>query len=66
MIETVLPVAVVIASVTLTYLICIRPMRRGHCAMTPNSRATVVDADEESEVRRLRAEIESLRGSGPL
>lgn len=51
---TLLPVGVVLASLALTYFMCIQPMRRGRC-VTPRS------SDEIAELRR---EIASLRGNG--
>ncbi len=51
--ETVVAAAVLIASVALTYVCCLRPMRRGTdcCASRP----------DPDEVRRLRREVASLR-----
>ncbi len=63
--ESFLPAGVAIASVTLTYVMCIRPVRRGGCAMTPaHPVASETDARDENEMRRLRTEIDTLRGSG--
>lgn len=50
---TLLPVGVVLASVTLTYFMCIRPMRQGRCVTPPSS----------DEMANLRREIASLRDS---
>lgn len=54
---------VLLASVALTYFFCIRPMRKGRCAMVPKAqgaeqaRSTV----DEGEIVRLRAEVAALR-----
>ena len=46
---------VLVAAVLASYFLCVRPMRRGRCAMRPQ----VGDRDEE--VRRLREEVDRLR-----
>ncbi len=62
--------AVLLASLTLTYLFCLRPMRRGRCAMGAGRRGRGQDAcemsDRDAEVARLRQEVAALRaGSAP-
>jgi hypothetical protein len=42
-------------AVLATYVFCVRPMRRGHCALTPQAR------DRDEELRQLRAEVEQLK-----
>lgn len=54
------PALVAVAAITLTYFTCIRPMRRGHCGMTPGQHAGVVDSEREAEIARLRAEVADL------
>jgi hypothetical protein len=54
---TLVAAAVAIAAVVLTYLCCIRPMRRRQCAMTPRP--------FQGEVARLRAEIATLKSARP-
>jgi len=46
---------VLVAAGLASYSFCVRPMRRGRCAMRPH----VGDRDEE--VRRLREEVDRLR-----
>ncbi len=55
-----LPLAIIAASLGLTYFACIRPMRRGHCAMLPQQRATGT-TDSDAEIARLRADVTQLR-----
>lgn len=60
--ETLLPAGTAIAAVTLTYFMCIRPMRRGHCVgRSVLSASPELGVDEKTEIARLCAEIESLR-----
>lgn len=58
--ETYLPAVVAAAAVGLTYFMCIRPMRRGHCATNFQQSASRDDA-RASEIEQLRAEIAELR-----
>lgn len=60
--STWLPVGLVLASLTLTYFMCIRPMRRGGCAtMVGRPGAAALGANDQAEVARLRSEIAVLR-----
>ena len=59
--ESLLPVLVAAAAIGLMYVMCIRPMRRGQCGMTPQQPAGEADAKREAEAARLRAEIAELR-----
>lgn len=69
--ETALGLAVALAAFGLTYVMCIRPMRRGQCAMQPGRSEndtqtdletdTEIDAETEAEIARLHAEIDDLR-----
>lgn len=55
-----LPVAVLVTSVALTYLFCLRPMRRGRCGSAP-SRQTA-DADQlDADLARARIQLDRLR-----
>ena len=64
MTEIGLAAVVLLASLALTYFVCIRPMRKGRCGMVPKAqgeeqaRSTV---DDEGEIARLRAEVAALR-----
>lgn len=71
MTELGLPAAVLVASLAATYFFCLRPMRRGHCAMSPRRSAGqgLEVQDRDAEVARLREEIAALRaepGARPL
>lgn len=58
-----LTLGVLIASLSLTYFLCIKPMRKGgHCAMdgdTKNHAGT--DDQDAAEILRLQQEIAQLR-----
>lgn len=59
--------AVLLASLTLTYFFCLRPMRRGHCAtsMVAGWNTTSTQApDQDAEIARLRQEVSALRAEG--
>lgn len=59
MTATILPIAVLIAAIALTYLFCIRPMRRGTCGMAAQPDDAQQRRDEE--IRALHQEIKELR-----
>lgn len=61
--ESVLPALIAVAAITLTYFMCIRPMRRGQCGMMPQKHVGGVDSEREAEIARLRAEVAELRRS---
>jgi hypothetical protein len=55
---------VLLASLTLTYVFCIRPMRNGRCGMVSKAQAGVLapsTVDDEGEIARLRVEVAALR-----
>ena len=54
--ELILPAAVLLASLSFTYLFCVRPMLRGKCD-SPNT----VEPAELAELARLRKEVAALR-----
>jgi hypothetical protein len=54
--ELLLPASVAIAAVALTYVFCIRPMRRGHCGM---GSPAVHPRDLDSQLGQARAELET-------
>ncbi len=65
--ESLLPLGVAAASIGLTYVMCIRPMRHGHCMMMPGTKADgeiTSSPDDSAEIELLRGEIAALRG-GP-
>lgn len=63
--ETVLPAVVLTASLTFTYLFCIRPMRKGN-SVHGGAAQILHDADSSAEdlaeLARLRQEVATLRG----
>ena len=63
MTELGLATVVLLASLALTYFFCIRPMRKGRCAMAPKAQAEQARStvDDEGEIARLRAEVATLR-----
>ena len=50
MMELILPAVTAIAAITLTYLFCVRPMRRGRCAMGAQT-ATPARDEQQSRAR---------------
>jgi hypothetical protein len=61
-IELGLAAAVLVASLALTYLFCLRPIRRGHRAITRGQgRHLGQTADRDAEIIRLRQEVSALR-----
>ena len=60
--EWLLPLAVLVASIALTYFFCLRPMRRGHRSSIRHQQPTELEqldaavAQARSELSRLRAE----------
>ena len=63
MTELGLATVVLLASLALTYFFCIRPMRKGRCAMAPKAQAEEARStvDDEGEIARLRVEVAALR-----
>jgi hypothetical protein len=53
--ELLLPASVAIAAVALTYVFCVRPMRRGHCGMGSSA---AQPRDLDSQLGQARAELE--------
>ena len=61
--ELIIPGLLAVAAVTLTYVLCIRPMRNGrHCGMLGMCHPESSSGTFEVEVQRLRAEVASLHG----
>lgn len=52
--ELFLPASIAIAAVALTYVFCVRPMRRGHCGMGSSA---AQHRDLDSELTQARAEL---------
>lgn len=56
--------AVLVASLTLTYVFCLRPMRRGHCSMGAGHRQSQGVSEmlgRDAEIARLRQAVSVLR-----
>jgi len=69
--EWLLPAGVAIAALALTYLFCLRPMRRGYCSAGTNRVAGGAEAghteDSDRALRHARTELARLRAEdGPL
>lgn len=66
MTDLVFTATALLASLVLMYFFCVRPMRRGRCAMTPEARAggqASAATDREAEIARLRDEIAPLKAA---
>lgn len=59
--ESLFPALVAAAAMGLTYFVCIRPIRRQHCAVMPQQHIEAADAERAAEIDRLRAEVAELR-----
>lgn len=60
--ETYVPLGIAVVSIVLTYFVCIRPMRRGHCMTMSMNRQPAETDDSLREITELRAEVAALRG----
>lgn len=54
---------VAVAAIIAVYFFCIRPMRRGNCAMAPGAQS---DPELEREIADLREELRVLRAEDSL
>jgi len=59
MTDLLLPGGILVASLTLTYFFCLRPMRRGQCAHRGTHPSP--DAELDAALWRARAELDRLR-----
>ena len=59
MTELLLPAAVLVASLTMTYFFCLRPMRNGRACHQPTPRPT--EADLDRALSQAKRELEQLR-----
>ena len=61
--ELILPVAVVVTSLALTYFFCLRPMQRGQCALGQKIRPTgeQTPSAQAAELAKLREQVEALK-----
>ena len=68
MTEVALAAATLAASVGLTYVFCVRPMRQGRCAMTsaPSSDTSAAQRSERAEIDAARARVAALRACIPV
>lgn len=60
-----LPVLTLIGAIGLTYLLCLRPMRRGRCGLRAAHAASPEDRALDRQLREARAEYARLRASPP-
>lgn len=64
MTEWALPMFVLVASLAATYFFCLRPMRRGSCAMSPrssNAGASDAPSAHAAELAQLRQQVRALK-----
>lgn len=59
------PLILAAASVALSYLVCIRPMRRGGCHMVPRERRRTAARSVVEQLDLARTELELLRLQQP-
>lgn len=62
-----LPAGIIGASLAMTYFCCIRPMRKGRCAMQGSQNAADTSADTvlDLALRQARADLEKIRSEIP-
>lgn len=66
MTEWLLPLGVTAASLTLTYFLCLRPMRKGHCGAGPRRQQASQPEWLDHDLEQARVQLDSLRaGSNP-
>ncbi|WP_020389677.1 hypothetical protein [Kribbella catacumbae] len=63
--STWLALAVPLAAIGLTYVFCIRPMRRGHCHMGGSAKDQAAELKRREEIDQLRTEIAQARRDLP-
>lgn len=63
MTDAVVPALVVAGALALMYFVCLRPMRRGHCADGGTQAST--EAELDSALVRARAHLDRLRAGQP-
>lgn len=54
------PAGIALVSVGLMYLMCIRPMRSGHCMTMSDANASDGGSQDAAEIAQLRAEVAAL------
>ncbi len=64
MTSALVPAVVLVAAVALTYLCCVRPMRRGQCR-PPAAPDRESPPEQQEELARLRADVAQLRAQTP-
>lgn len=53
--------AVLTAAIGLTYVFCVRPMRRGQCDMSGATTGATGESERRDEIAQLRTEIAQVR-----
>lgn len=61
--DLLLPAGIIAASLAMTYFFCIRPMRKGHCAMQGSQNSA--DTELDLALRKARADLEKIRSEFP-
>lgn len=61
--DLLLPAGIIAASLAMTYFFCIRPMRKGHCAMQGSQNSA--DTELDLALRKARTELEKIRSATP-
>lgn len=61
MTEWLLPLGVTAASLTMTYLFCLRPMRKGHCGAVPQQPPGSPSGQLDRDLARARDKLTSLQ-----
>ncbi|WP_192583702.1 hypothetical protein [Streptomyces albicerus] len=62
----VLPLLLTVAAAALTYVFCIRPMRRGGSCHMSAQPPPATSAETDDEIQRLREEVQLLRHEADL
>ncbi|MFF7642958.1 hypothetical protein [Streptomyces canus] len=62
----VLPLLFTAAAAALTYVFCIRPMRRGESCHMSAQPPSATSAETDAEIKRLREEVQLLRHEADL
>ncbi|WP_327432917.1 hypothetical protein [Streptomyces sp. NBC_01236] len=62
----VLPLLATAAAAALTYVFCVRPMRRGNSCHMSAPAASDTSTETDAEIRRLREEVQLLRHEADL
>ena len=59
--DLLLPAGIIASSLAMTYFFCIRPMRKGHCAMQGSRNPA--DTELDLALRQARTELQKIRSA---